>query len=92
VKELPAPEELLRPRDHLTVWVPAETWHCPWCAGARSVTTVDWLGRNAEGPHGRCRDCGVKLRLAPWGESVPSVAEQLRGREPLEAQQPGAPE
>jgi hypothetical protein len=72
MRELPLPEELLRPRDHLTVWVRAETWHCPYCPSAgRGASTVDWLGANTIGPNGRCRECGVKLVLARHGEAVP---------------------
>lgn len=46
--------------------------------GAR--TTVAWLGKDTDGPDGRCGRCGAKFRLAVMGESVPSVEEQLAER------------
>lgn len=75
MKEL-SPEPL--PRDHLTIWVVAQQWVCPFCTqgGEGAYTTVDWLGRFAEGPSGRCRTCGIKLRLARMGERVPTPEEQ----------------
>ncbi len=72
MKELRSPESLLLPRDHLTVWVRAETWYCPYCqANTTAASTVDWLGSETRGPSGRCRECGVKLVLARLGEAVP---------------------
>lgn len=99
MKELPAQDDLLRPRDHMTVWVRAETWLCPYDRGQ-----VAWLGANTVGPNGRCNNCGVKLVLARSGESVPDPEGLMwctqchqyqpsgHAHEPLEAQQPGAPE
>ncbi|MCC6237153.1 MAG: hypothetical protein IT299_06230 [Dehalococcoidia bacterium] len=70
--ELRPPESLLLPRDHLTVWVRAETWHCPYChSPAAAASTVDWLGSESRGPSGRCRECGVKLVLARAGRRFP---------------------
>ena len=40
------------------------------------MTTVEWIGA-ADGPDGRCRDCGAKYRLAKVGDSVPTIEEQL---------------
>lgn len=81
-RELPAPDDLLRPRDReRTVFVVAQTWHCMYCEpggphGAR--TTVDWMGRNTDGPSGRCRDCGQKYQLAATTNPrfVPPPSEQ----------------
>ncbi|MFN8638594.1 MAG: hypothetical protein U0360_03860 [Dehalococcoidia bacterium] len=72
MRELRPVEDLLLPRDQLTVWVRAETWNCPYCDAVPSAsTTVDWLGSDVTGPNGRCRECGVKLVLARMGEAVP---------------------
>lgn len=79
MKEFPAPDEVLRPRDHLTVWVPAATWHCVFCqpqGGDGAGTTVDWLIGEHDGPDGRCRVCGAKFKLARPFEAVPTVLEQ----------------
>ena len=87
LRELPPPDELLRRRDHMTIWVEAPIWHCPYCSpmerdpvkgfmqDAKGPTTVDWVGRFSP-VHGRCRECGVKLRLAEWGEHYPDPVVQ----------------
>lgn len=83
MKEL-SPDPL--PRDHMMVWVPAQTWHCVFCnpdGGDGAYTPVEWLDGIHDGPDGRCTQCGAKFRLARAGESVP---------DPLEQQQRGAPE
>lgn len=82
-RELPGPNELLRPRDRDPIlYVPAQTWHCVLCdpddTGPVASSTVVWLGPNTDGPHGRCASCGQKYELARMGESVPSVSEQQR--------------
>ena len=85
-REFPAPDEVLRHRDHITAWVPADTWGCLFCEPQGSLgagTTVDWLTAPHDGPDGRCRVCGAKFRLATFGEHVPTLLEQ---------QQRGAPE
>lgn len=74
------------PRDHMLIYVTAETWACPFCetpGGDGAFTTVEWLDGIHDGPDGRCKTCGVKLILARAGERVP---------DPLEQQQRGAPE
>ena len=80
-REFEAPDRVLRLRDHLTVWVSAETWHCTFCepqGGEGAGTTVEWLTAPHDGPDGRCRVCGAKFRLAAFGDRVPPV-EQQRG-------------
>ncbi len=66
-RELPAENELLKPRDHEPiVVVPPQTWTCIHCEpeGRRgSGTTVEWIGPGADGADGRCRDCGAKFML-----------------------------
>lgn len=81
-RELPAPDELLRPRDRdPIVYVTASTWICQFCEpnGPRgSSTTVTWMGINTDGPSGRCRDCGQKYALAATNNPrfVPPATEQ----------------
>lgn len=73
MREFPPPDRLLRERDAFTVWVPAATWECPFC----ERPSVAWQGSDSVGPNGRCNECGVKLCLAPMGESVPDHWEQI---------------
>jgi hypothetical protein len=67
MRELPPPDELLKPRDWATViYVHASTWHCVWCDPDGQLgagTTVVWLALSTDGPHGRCRECGQKYAL-----------------------------
>lgn len=82
-RELPAPDELLRPRDRAAILVvPAQTWHCVLCDpdgnGPVATSTVVWLGQNTDGPHGRCSTCGQLYALARPFEAVPTVLEQQR--------------
>lgn len=85
MRELPPLAQLLRSRDlEPIMWVPAETWHCPFCAqpgGDGAGTTVVWLhgAYPLDGPDGRCRECGQKFALARQGEKVPTVEEQTHG-------------
>ena len=81
VRELPAPGDLLLPRDRAPVlWVPAQTWLCVVCdpdgTGPVATSTVVWLGANTDGPHGRCSTCGQKFALARPFESVPAPGDQ----------------
>ena len=68
MRELPPPDELLKPRDHEPiVIVPPNTWHCLFCephGRPGAGTTVDWVGPGTEAPDGRCRECGQKFCLA----------------------------
>lgn len=80
-RELPGPDEILRPRDHAPIIVVAATaWHCVACdpddVGPVATTTVVWLGANTDGPSGRCSTCGQKYALARAGEHVPPPDEQ----------------
>lgn len=73
------------PRDHLTIFVSAETWMCPMCeppdGGDGTFTTVAWIGQS-DGPDGRCSRCGLKLVLAKPGEHVPDPLEQIQRQAP----------
>jgi hypothetical protein len=68
MRELPAPEELLKPRDREPIiYVPPQTWHCLFCQPEGpdgSATSVNWIGPHVDGPHGRCVQCGQKYCLA----------------------------
>lgn len=87
LRELPEPARLLKARDREPImWVPAETWHCPFCSqpgGDGAGTTVVWLHGTypLEGPDGRCRECGQLFVLARQGEAVPTPDEQVRDLE-----------
>lgn len=67
-RELPPPDELLRPRDHEpSVVIPPHVWHCLFCqpdGPVGAATTVTWIGPDVDAPHGRCMDCGQKYELA----------------------------
>lgn len=66
-RELPPPEELLKPRDEdPIIIVPPQTWDCLMCRPVpRSrLTSVIWSGPATDGPHGRCSDCGQKYVLS----------------------------
>lgn len=68
MRELPAPDDLLLPRDRDRIRILlGGTWHCPFCdidGPVGSSTTVIWLGKDSIGPHGRCFKCGQKYALA----------------------------
>ena len=68
MRELPLPDDLLKPRDHAPIIVvPPHVWHCLICqpeGPTGAATSVQWLGPATSGPHGRCSDCGQKYSLA----------------------------
>lgn len=93
----PQDELLLPHDRDAILWVPAQQWNCPrcdpkgtapvptatvvWDPGQGERTTVAWMGKDTEGPDGRCSSCGQKYALARAGEHVPTIAEQLKRRE-----------
>ena len=82
MRELRGPKDLLLVRDAAPIlYVPAATWHCVLCdpenKGAVSTTTVVWLGRDTDGPSGRCSSCGQKYELVNAADRhVPAPDEQ----------------
>ena len=68
MRELPAQDHLLKPRDQAPIIVvPPHVWHCLICqpnGPTGAATSVQWLGPETAGPHGRCADCGQKYSLA----------------------------
>ncbi|MEZ4501080.1 MAG: hypothetical protein R3C39_00435 [Dehalococcoidia bacterium] len=68
MRELPPQDDLIKPRDHAPIIVvPPHVWHCLICqpeGPTGAATSVQWLGPETSGPHGRCTDCGQKYSLA----------------------------
>lgn len=85
MRELPFPEDLLRPRDNAPMlYVPAQTWKCGLCDPDNTTpvanSTVVWLGSNTDGPSGRCSTCGQKYMLAhALDKHIPTLDEQMGG-------------